>query len=308
MIDLRQLRTLVALREAETLQAAADRLYVTPSALSHQLKELEEALGQPLFVRKTRPIVFTAAGQRLLLLADKVLPQVAEAEADLKASRDGEAGRLRMALECHSCFDWLLPATDRYRDGWPEVELDFVSGFEFSALDALLDHELDLVITSDPGQSPGLSYVPLFRYESVLVMARDHELAVRKRISPEDLSTQTLVTYPVEEGRLDVFRDFLHPAGVRPKAVRQAALTPMLVQLVASGRGVASLPDWVAADYVRRQLVQTRPLGAGLWCTLYAAVRTEDKARAYVAAFIETARRFCLDELEGVKRVSAKNG
>lgn len=305
MIEYRHLYTLSLLRERHTLQAAAEQLHLTPSALSHQLKELEDQLGLPLFLRKSRPLVFTAAGQRLLALADKVLPLWQLAEADLQAERRGMAGRLHMALECHSCFDWLLPATEQFREHWPQVDLDVVSGFEFDALEALARHELDLVITSDPQTSPAIHYQPLFRYESVLLLPRDHALLQKQCIEPADLSSQTLVTYPVEENRLDIVREFLRPAGVRPAAIRQAALTAMLVQLVAAGRGVAALPNWVAADYLQRQLITSRPLGQGIWCTLYAAVRNSEQQRHYLQAFVEIIRRYCLTILTGVQAVAA---
>jgi LysR family transcriptional regulator for metE and metH len=301
MLELRHLRTLQALQQSGSLSAAADRLHVTQSALSHQLKELEQRLGLPLFERKSRPLRFTEAGRRLLALADEVLASVQRAEQALWQLAGGRAGRLYLAIECHSCFDWLMPAVERFREGWPEVELDFSAGFHFEPLPALAAGELDLVVTADPQPLKGITYLPLFRYESLLIAAPGHALAARERIEPADLADQVLITYPVERRRLDVFTRFLEPAGVEPAAVRTAELTLMMVQLAASGRGVACLPNWAVSDYRERGLIAARPLGQGLWSELQFAVRAEDAQRPYVQAFLEAARRHCFGALAGIR-------
>lgn len=301
MIDLRHLRTLATLRETGSLAEAAERLHLTQSALSHQLKSLEAEAGLTLFVRKSQPPRFTRAGERLLELADLVLPAMRAATRDLVRLRDGRAGRLVMAIECHSCFEWLMPALNRFRNDWPEVELDFSSGFHADARDMLQRREVDLVVTSNPGAQADLRYVPLFDYEARLVVGLHHPWAAREHVQPGDLATETLVTYPVDEDRLDIFAHFLAPAGVRPAALRHSELTLMMVQLAASGRGVCALPGWAAQEYVQRGWVKTLALGpGGVWRTLYAAVREEDAGLAFLEDFLETARQTSEATLAGI--------
>lgn len=304
MLDLRQLRTLVAIRESGSLVEAANRLHLTQSALSHQLRDLEDGLGLPMLVRKSRPLRFTPAGERLLALAEEVLPAVRSAERDIARLRGGQAGRLTLAIECHSCFDWLMPALAQFRTHWPEVEQDFQSGFQADAQQQLLTRELDLVITADPGSQAGLCHVPLFAYESRLIVGKQHPLATRRCVDPADLANETLVCYPVPPERLDICRHFLLPAGQQPAAVRHCELTAMMVQLVASGRGVAALPNWVVHDYLQRDWIASLALGAqGVWCALHAAIRAEDRDLPYMADFLETARRYCLQYLPGVRAI-----
>ncbi len=307
-LELRHLRTLAAVRDSRTLAEAAGRVHLSQSALSHQLRELEERLGCRLLNRDRRPLRLTAAGERLAALADRILPLVAEAERDLsRLVEGGEAGRLHIALECHSCFAWLLPTLETYRAHWPEVELDLTASFAFEPLPALLRGDLDLVVTSDPQALAGVSYEPLFRYQMVLVAAPGHRLAQRRWVRPEDLREETLITYPVEEARLDVYRRFLAPAGVRPAQRRTSELTVMLVQLAASGRGVTALPDWAVAEHARRGQVVTLPLGReGLWSTLHAAVRTADAGLVHVRDFIETARAVAFQQLAGIRPTEEK--
>jgi LysR family transcriptional regulator for metE and metH len=304
MIDIRHLRTLAALREAGSLAEAAERLHLTQSALSHQLKGLEDDAGLSLFVRKSNPPRFTRAGERLLQLADLVLPALGAAERDLARLKNGRAGRLTMAIECHSCFEWLMPAINRFRSDWPEVELDFVSGFHGDAQERLAKRELDLVVTSNPGGRRELQFLPLFDYEAMLVVGLTHALAGKAFAEAQDLAQETLLTYPVDEERLDIFTHFLAPAGVRPAQVRHSELTLMMVQLAASGRGVCGLPSWAAQEYVQRGWVKTLPLGAaGIWRTLYAAVRTEEAELPFLQDFLHTARTTSAATLTGIRPV-----
>jgi LysR family transcriptional regulator for metE and metH len=305
MIELRHLKTLAALRDAGSLVEAAERVHLTQSALSHQIKDLEERLNCSLFIRKTKPICFTSAGQRLLALADDLLPMIRNAERDIARLAGGAAGRLNICIECHSCFDWLMPTIDHFRQNWPEVELDLSTGFTFQPLPALARGDLDLVITSDPEPRTGIHYVPLFSYESVLALSRQHRLIARKFIHPRDLAQETLITYPVDTGRLDVFTRFLDPENVEPAEVRTAELTVMMVQLVASGRGVAALPNWALHEYLERDYVAARPLGEkGLWCTLYAAMREDQKDADFMVDFLNTAREITFRNLAGIRAAS----
>jgi LysR family transcriptional regulator for metE and metH len=290
-IEFRHLRTIKAIHEAGGLARAAEILHMTQSALSHQVKGLEAQAGVELFARRSRPLRLSAAGQRLLGVAERVLPELEALEQDFEALRSGKSGRLHIAIECHACFEWLLPMLERFRRAWPEVDVDIRPGLAFDALPALRREEVDLVISSDPEPLEGVTFTPLFDYEPVFVAAADHPLAARPFVEAEDLRGETLITYPVERARLDVFSPLLIPARVEPRAVRQVELTEVILLLVASGRGVAVLPDWVVRTIRYRSDYITRPLtAAGLTRRLYAATRADDAARPYVAYILRLAR------------------
>ena len=300
-VELRHLSTLAALRDAGSLVGAADRVHLTQSALSHQFKDIEDRLGVALFFRKTRPVRFTPAGKRLLELADAVLPIVQTATRELARLADGRAGRLFMAIECHSCFEWLLPAINAYREAWPEVELDISSSFNFDPLPALGRGDLDLVVTADPVEDAELAYLPLFGYEAQVALAPDHPLAAKEWLAPADLADETLIVYPVDRQRLDVFTRFLDPAGVEPARLRTAELTTMMVQLVASGRGICCLPNWALDEYIKGGYVVARSLGEeGVWPNLAAAIRAEQRDAPFLAAFVALAKKTCFETLVGI--------
>ena len=305
MIDRRHLRTLHALRETDSLPEAAQRLHLTQSALSHQFRELEHRLGMPVFVRKSKPVRFTTAGLKLLQLADQVLPLIRTTERNLNKLAGGTADRLHIAIECHSCYQWLMPSLDEFRGNWPEVELDLASGLAFAPLPALERGDLDLVVTSDPLPLPGITYVPLFEYEALLAIDKHHALRDRPWLEPADLASQTLITYPIERDRLDIFARFLDPADIEPAQVRTAEMTVMMMQLVASGRGVCSLPNWAVHEYTTRGYVLARRLGQqGLHATLFAAVRSDMLEAPYMSDFLLTAKDISFATLEGVHAAS----
>jgi LysR family transcriptional regulator for metE and metH len=127
-IEFRHLRTVKAIHENGGVSNAADILNITQSALSHQIKNLEEQTGIELFVRKSKPLRLTAAGMRLLRLADKILPEVDAIQAEFEGLRSGKSGRLHIAIECHACFEWLFPVLERFRQSWPDVDVDIRPG------------------------------------------------------------------------------------------------------------------------------------------------------------------------------------
>lgn len=300
-LEFRHMETLLALAECGSLSKAAERLCLTQSALSHQLKALEAHFGAAVVEKNIRPLRFTAIGQRLLTLARAVLPLVAEAGRDIARLAEGHAGPLRIAVQCHNCFDWLMPAMDSYRSLWPEVELDIISGFVVDPLPLLERGEAELAVIHDrQPPHPHIVWSPLFRYESVALMSPRHRLAAKSTLDASDFAGETLITYPVPDEMLDVMKHCLTPAGINPKR-RTAELTVAILQLVASGRGIAALPSWTVGHYIERGYVVSRPIGpGGLRCELYAATTRSGAEAAYIREFIALTRTQSLTELAGV--------
>lgn len=296
MIELKHLKMLLALRENGSLVAAAGDLCLTPSAISHQLRELDQWMGVEVVNRKTRPITFSNVGMRLLKLADEILPQVQIAQSDITRLIHGQTGRITFSSECHSCFDWLMPLLNQYRIQYPDVDLDFASGFESNPHELLQNGEFDLLITADPIALKGVEYFPVFEYESRLVLSTTHPLVRAEHITVQDLAEETLITYPVDKHRLDIMSKLFIPANIQPKNIRTTDLTQMLIQLVASGRGIAALPDWVVNEYETKGWVISRRIecvsSEGLRRTLYAGFRTDEKQKDYFEGFLKQLERF----------------
>ncbi|MDT8363845.1 MAG: LysR family transcriptional regulator [Nitrosomonas sp.] len=301
MLELRHLRTLNALHETGSISLAAERLHLTQSALSHQIRGLQDYYRVPIIQRSGHAVQLTDAGKRLVQLADKILGEIRTAERDLAKITQQSAGSLRIVLECHTCFDWLMPIMDTFRSDWPEVELDLVSGFHSDPIALLKKGVADVVIGSENQPQQGIVHFPLFCFEILAVLAPEHVLGKKRVLDATDFSRDILITYPVPEMRIDLIRQVLTPANVIWQR-RTAELTVAILQLVASKRGIAALPGWGIKNYLDYDYVIARRIGAnGLWGNLYLSTLEDTAPLRYLQDFLQTINRVCFATLNGIK-------
>lgn len=290
MLERAHLEILRAIDRCGTLTAAAESLHLTQSALSHTMAKFERLSGVRLWSREGRSLRLTQAGQYVLGLAERLLPQFEAAEQRLAQYAAGERGTLRIGMECHPCYQWLLKLVSHYLSQWPDVDVDVKQKFRFGGMGALLNHEIDLLVTPDPLYLNGVSYVPVFDYEQVLAVSARHPLAGRDHVLPADLAGETLITYPVEAARLDIFSQFLLPAGVQPRRHKVLESTDITLEMVAGGRGVTALPRWLVMEYARNMAIVPLRLGpAGIAKQIHLGRRDSDDEPDYLRAFIELA-------------------
>lgn len=292
MLDRQHLATLVAVSRTGSVTAAAEKLNVTQSALSHMVKKLEDHHGIRIWTKNGRGLRFTQAGEYLLALAERLLPQLDHAERILADFAEGRRGALRVGMECHPCQKWLARLTPHYLAAWPDVDFDVRTSFRFDGVAALLGHEIDLLITPDPVKLPELVFTPVIDYELVLVVHETHPLAAQPYIRPEHLVDETLITVPVSIERLDIYTRFLVPAHCQPRRHRTAEVTDLMLQLVAAGRGVSVLPDWLVEEEGAGMPLRTLRLGKhGIRKQIHLGIRRGDEGIAYIAGFVEMARQ-----------------
>jgi len=286
MIERTHLKIMAALAENGTLTAAANALFLTQPALSHQMRYLEKKLEVSLWERDGRQLRLTQAGELLLQAAQQILPVLEQTEKTLKAYGEGRQGILRIGVECHPCYEWLKTILAEFLVAMPDIDVDIINKFQFSGLEGLLNHHVDLLVTPDVLKKAGLVYEPLFNYELVLLVAESHRLATKSYIVADDLLAELLLTFPVAHQRLDVFTQFLLPAVVTPTTKAIESLD-IMVQMVSLERGVTVLPNWLADDYCTKLAVAKVRLGQhGLNKTLYAAMRQTDVTIDYMRQFV----------------------
>jgi LysR family transcriptional regulator, regulator for metE and metH len=285
---------LAIIREVDkegSLTAAANVLCTTQSALSHAMRKLEDQLGTQIWLREGRNLRLTQAGQYLLEVANRVLPQLALAEERVRQFATGERGTLHIGMECHPCYQWLLKVVAPYLQAWPDVDVDVRQKFQFGGLGALIGYEIDLLVTPDPIYKPGLRFEPVFDYEQVLVVANGHRLAGVEYVQPQELAQEVLISYPVAIERQDIFNLFLMPAGIAPQRHKTIETTDIMLQMVASGRGVAALPRWLAQEYAGKMSITAVRLGPnGIPKQIFLGMRESDLDTRYLKDFIELAR------------------
>ncbi len=285
MIDIQPLAILREIDRTGSLTQAAEQLSLTQSAVSHAIRRFEDRYGVKLWEREGHKLRLTLAGEYLLGLAMRVLPQLEHGAIVLEDYARGRRGAIRVGMECHPCQDWLMRVVDPFLAEWPDVELDVTTAFQFGGLAALLGHEIDILVTPDPIERAGLEYKPVFDYELVLAVAETHPLVQKKRVEPEDLVGETLITYPVSRERLDIYTRFLVPAHALPHRHRTVETTDLMLRMVASGRAVSATPDWLLRDVKGVKGVR---LGKGIAKSIHLGRRKGDTA-SYLDGFIDLA-------------------
>lgn len=291
MIERAHLTILRELDRANTITEAAKRLHLTQSALSHSIKKLEQQHNITLWEKHGRTLRLTQEGQYLLSVANRLLPQLEYAEQRLHEFAQGQRGNLRIGMECHPCYQWLLSVVDPFLKAWPNIDLDVKQRFQFGGLAALFNYDIDLLITPDPLYKKGLHYTPVFAYELVLVVADDNPLANKKYITPSQLQQQTLITYPVEKARLDIYNQFLIPANVEPLHLKCIETTDIMLQMISANRGVTALPAWLVGKYKTSLKITPVRLGKlGIHKKIHIAYRQSDSDVEYLNNFISMAQ------------------
>jgi len=292
MLERIHLEILTAITEHGTLTKAADSLYLSQSALSHSIKKLEGQVNTKIWIKDGRNLRLTTAGERIKTLASRVLPQFSHTELLLSQIAKGEMGSLRIGMECHPCYQWLLRVIQPYLKQWPDIDIDVRQEFQFGALGALLSYEIDVLITPDPLFKPKINYIPVFDYEHRLVVASAHKLANQDFVLPEQLSEEVLFSYPVEPTRLDIFSQFLNPAKCSVKKHKLIETTEIMLQMVAAGRGVCSLPGWLVDEFSKSMPIKSIRLGEqGIAKQIFVGVRKEEQQIGYLNDFIAQAKK-----------------
>ncbi|MGJ8676284.1 MAG: LysR family transcriptional regulator [Akkermansiaceae bacterium] len=285
------LEIILAVEKEGSMTAAAELLHLTQSALSHSISKLEDQLGVKLWQRKGRQLIPTQAGQHLLNTARRLIPQFIRTEGQLIQFSRGERGLLKIGMECHPCYQWLQKITNSYLQDWPSVDLDVIQKFQFAGIKALLAHEIDIIVTPDPVKNKELTFVPVFDYEQVLVVSGDHPYKDYEYLKPEDMSEETLFTYPVCSDRLDIFTNFLTPVGRTVKNQKIIETTEIMIQMVACGRGVTALPRWLVNEHAERYDIFPVKLGKkGMHKQIHLGIRKEDANLDYIQAFLKQAQ------------------
>lgn len=290
MIERVHLKILREVDRQGSLTAAAAALHLTQSALSHTIKKLELLSGTPLWTKEGRRLQLTQAGEYLLNEANRLLPQLERIDDTLTQYAEGDKGTLRIGMECHPCYQWLLKVVNPFLSQWPGVDVDVMQQFQFGGVAALFNHDIDMLVTPDPIVKAGLEFQPVFAYEQVLLVNAASELAQHQWVTPEALLDQTLYTYPVAVERLDIYQQFLLPAQCSPKKHKVIEATEMMLQMVVANRGVATLPQWLAQEYAQTLPIQPVRLGEhGIQKHIHLGMRSSDQASRFQQAFVDLA-------------------
>jgi LysR family transcriptional regulator, regulator for metE and metH len=278
-LEIRHLQLVDAIAETGTVTAAAGRLHVTQSALSHQLRDIESRLGVALFERMGRRMVLTPAGTRVRESARAILQDLANAEFELRRL-NGNGGTIRLCTQCHTGYHWLPPLLKQFHSRHPSTDVQICVEATKRPLDALLAGEIDLAIMTNPVRDRRVTVTELFRDELVAIVAPSHPWASERWIKVSAFATEHLIIYSADPTDSYAFRYVLSPAGVTPARVSAVPLTEAIVELVKAGLGVGMVARWAVDPAVRAgQLAAVRITRPGVFRPWIAVLRRDHHRR-----------------------------
>lgn len=274
---------------------AAERLGITPSALSHRIREAERRLGVPLFSRSQKRLRMTAAGEYLAQVAERLIGDLVRAEADAERMVQGVRQVVRLTVEAYSAYHWLPPFLLHLRNVMPDVGLQVVAAASRSPMESLTDHTVDLVIQSGEAGGTQCESLHLFDDELLFIMAPDHKLAGHDHIDGRDIVGEDFITYTrIPEPDREYARLF-RPNNTFPNWTETVELPEAIVELVAAGLGTSVLAGWAVQEAMRNgRIVASRVGPAGVMLSWHVTLRRDESANGKVIKAVAMAlSRWC---------------
>jgi LysR family transcriptional regulator for metE and metH len=291
-LEVRHLRLVSAVADCGSLTRAGDRLHLTQSALSHQLRDIESRLGAALFLRVGKRLVLTPAGERLLASARDVLARLQQTEHDIREMGRDRAGVLRLTTECYTCYHWLPPLLTKYRRKFPRVEVRIDVDATRQPVETLLAGKVDVALMSTPVRDRRLTATPIFDDELIVIAATTHPFAKKTHVKLADMHGETLLLYPPKEESL-VLNQVLLPNGAVPGRIDEVQLTEAIIELVKAGLGISVIARWAVEPIVKSGALVARPLTARGLHRRWSAVMPKDLAKTdFVKEFVELLKEY----------------
>jgi LysR family transcriptional regulator for metE and metH len=294
-LEIRHLKLVKAIVEEGSIVNAIEKLHLTPSALSHQLREAELQLGARIFHRINKKMVLTAVGEKVLASAYTVLDELDKIEKEIKQIIKGETGSIRISTECYTTYHWLPGVLRKFNYDFPGINVRIVFEATHRPIQKLLQGEIDLAVTSDPIVNENIEYIELFEDEMVALVSESHPWAGRSFIEANDFARENLIIHSEPLDTVTVYQRVLNPAGVKPANLTILPLTEASVSMVRADMGVLVMAKWALRPYAHDPTLRMiRVTQQGLVRKHFAAILKDTNCPEYYDYFV----RFLVEEIE----------
>jgi LysR family transcriptional regulator, regulator for metE and metH len=260
-MEIRHLRLIKSIVEEGSITKAIDKLHLTQSALSHQLKEAEYQLGTKIFLRQNKKLLLTEAGEKIYQTANEILEKLTDTEKQIKSMVFGEVGEIRISTECYSSYHWLPSVLKQFHLLYPNIELKIVVEATHYPLQKLLKNELDIAIVSDPIKNDNINYLELFQDEMVMIVSENHKWAEKKYVVAEDFKSEHLFIHSLPLESVSVHQFFLAPANISPRKITPLPLTEASIEMVKADMGIMAMANWAAQPYLKTNAIRAIKIG-----------------------------------------------
>ena len=246
-LEIKHLRMVHSIAETGNMTRAAEKLCISQSALSQQLKDIENKLDADIFHRTRKKMVLTAIGRMLLKNAEHIIGLLDDIELEIAKRVGGDSGELKVGTHCIFCFKWLPGIMNNFRKRFPNVELEI--GTSHDPARELEQKRYDIIVTARPEPKTSYEQQPLFQDQLVCIMERHHPLAGQKYVRLQDFQDLNMISH-AEKEESKFYELFLQPNKIEPKRFMTVGQPLAIVELVASGLGVSVFPLWAVTSAV----------------------------------------------------------
>lgn len=287
-MEIRHLKLIREVAEKKSLSKAKDALFLSQSALSHQLKEIETQLGTPLFHRVNKQLILTGAGKMALESAEKVLRELENTEIAIKKYASGQTGTIRLATQCYTCYHWLPRLLKDFKTEFPNVEIEILHTNDPGIEQQVLNGDIDVAVVYDSSFESKLKYEELFQDEMFALVSADHPWAKKEYVVAQDFADQQLLIHSFPLETVTVYSQVLMPEGVKPKRVMQVQVTEAILEMVKANMGVNVMAKWIIKPYLDDKDIALVPVTKrGIHRTWYAATLNQESPPQYMKNFLE---------------------
>jgi len=287
-VEIRHLKLIREVARTKSLSKAKDNLYLSQSALSHQLKEVESQLGTQLFHRINKQLILSTAGKMVLDSAIKVLSELEKTESSIKKYVSGQTGNIRLATQCYTCYHWLPTILKDFKEEFPNVEIEILHNNESCVEEQVLNGQIDMAVIYESSSHANLNYTELFEDEMFALVPNGHPWSKRDYLLAQDFENQQIIIHSFPLESVSLFSQVLIPDGIQPKNVVQVQVTEAIIEMVKAGLGVNVMAKWIVEPYLKDNQISLVPVTKrGLHRTWSTISLKQENPPQYLLNFVE---------------------
>lgn len=290
-MEIRHFKLVKTVSEEKTLTRAAQKLHLSQSALSHQLRDLEKELRMPVFNRINKKLVLTQAGHIMLQSSKKILEELNHTQRKIEKLADGEAGTIRLSTECYTSYHWLPPIIKEFKKTYPQVEVEIKGDGTEATIQDLLKGELDIALIHKKTNDTNLKFEKLLDDKLVAIFSEDHPFREKSVILPADFKEQNLISHAKDFKSSTFNQKILKRYNIVPAKIMYIQLTGAVLEMVRANLGVTVLPRWIAGDMERKGLKSLPITRKGLAREWIIATLKNQLTTPHTEHFIELLKR-----------------
>jgi len=288
-MEIKYFRLIKTIAEEGSIVNSSEKLFLTQSALSHQLIVMEDRLGFKVFHRSRNKWKLTEEGEELYKLANEILLSIEKGFNNIKYIKEGSKGTIKLSTECYSFYQGLPSFIQKMGVLYPEITIDFMLDATYQPISKLLSNEIDLAIVSSKPISESITSIELFEDEIFAIMHKENILNEKKFLDTNDFADVHLIIHSFPLATVSIYEHFLKPTKINPIKISAIPLTEISLEMVNANMGIMCMPKWALKSFKLSEDLVYKKIGiSGLKRTHYLVLRKDDRDKKYIDDFVNS--------------------